>query len=168
MPMRLELLELARTSGGRAFSSISLLTHTSHFTPTAHSIYLTSATPPSPCISKYDVVIMERPEKRQRSVAAPAEEQHSQHSCWKDVVAWIQSNGGTVHPALIFSSDRSVQTQVQTKDGGTENSAIPAGTMLIRIPSSCLLTVDTVSSTPFGKKLVNKIQSIFLQICVYH
>ena len=103
---------------------------------------------------------MERPEKRQRSVAAPAEEQHSQHSCWKDAVAYIQSNGGTVHPALIFSSDRSVQTQAQTKDGGRENSAIPAGTMLIRIPSSCLLTVDTVSSTPFGKKLVNKIQSI--------
>ena len=103
---------------------------------------------------------MERPEKRQRSVAAPAEEQHSQHSCWKDAVAWIQSNGGTVHPALIFSSDRSVRTQAQTKDDERETSAIPTGTMLIRIPSSCLLTVDTVSSTPFGKKLVNKIQSI--------
>ena len=109
---------------------------------------------------------MERPEKRQRSAAAPTEEHqshsssHTSSSCWEDAVAWIQSNGGTVHPALTFSSDRSVQTQAQTKHGGKENSAIPSGTVLMRIPSSCLLTVDTVSTIPFGKKLVDMIQGI--------
>ena len=74
----------------------------------------------SPCIRKDETIIMERPEKRQRSAAAPTEE-HQSHSsshissCWEDAVAWIQSNGGTVHPALTLSSDRSVQTQAQTK-----------------------------------------------------
>jgi len=113
---------------------------------------------------------MERPEKRKRAAAASTEE-HPPHSssctsCWMDAVAWIQSNGGTVHPALTFSSSvRSVQTQTaeRTKeDDGEErkgDGTIPCGTVLMRIPSPCLLTVDAVSSTPVGGKLVDVVRN---------
>ena len=92
-----------------------------------------------------------RAEKRQRTAATD-----SSASCWNDAVEWIRSNGGTVHPALTFSAtDRSVQVS-----NHGEGSTIPAGTVLMLIPSPCLLTVDAVSYTTYGKKLVDLIQSI--------
>lgn len=97
-----------------------------------------------------------RPEKRKRIAT------DSSASCWDDAVDWIRSNGGTVHPALTFSSiDRSVQISVEHTEQSTDkDSSIPAGTVLMRIPSSCLLTVDAVSSTSYGKTLVDVIQNI--------
>jgi len=97
-----------------------------------------------------------RPEKRQRIATTD-----SFASCWDDAVDWIRSNGGTVHPALTFSStDRSVQITEHADETTEKDSIVPAGTVLMRIPSSCLLTVDAVSSTSYGKKLLDVIQNI--------
>ena len=101
-----------------------------------------------------------RPEKRQRQSHEVGDTQPCFSSCWNDAVAWVRSNGGTVHPALTFSSaDRSVQIKSEEEDQSGK-VIIPAGTVLMRIPSSCLLTVDAVSSTSYGKKLVDVIQSL--------
>lgn len=98
-----------------------------------------------------------RAEKRQRTATTDLSA-----SCWNDAVEWIRSNGGTVHSALTFSStstNRSVQIAEHTNETAEEDSIIPAGTVLMRIPSSCLLTTDAVSFTSYGKKLVGVIQS---------
>mmetsp|Transcript_17099 Transcript_17099/g.37287 ORF Transcript_17099/g.37287 Transcript_17099/m.37287 type:complete len:556 (+) Transcript_17099:108-1775(+) len=96
-------------------------------------------------------MISGRPEKRRRPAAADEEDTSTCSSSWDDMVQCISSSGGTVHPSLTCSSssDRSVKT----------TSDVSAGTILMQIPSSCLLSsnAECLTATDYGIRLIDAV-----------
>ena len=74
-----------------------------------------------------------------------------QTSSWYHAVDWVRSKGGFIHSALNF--------QHQNREL-IVTSSISQNTILMCIPSSCLMTLSTIENSSFGKDLFHIVNEL--------
>lgn len=110
----------------------------------------------------------------------------STNQVWHNAKAWIESNGGFVHPLLSYdenarqvflgspsntnaaaaeltpSADDNniIMSASRNAKKGLENNGINAQTTLLQIPDNCLLSLHSAENTTFGKLLFRAVHSI--------
>ncbi|KAL9182389.1 hypothetical protein ACHAXT_013041 [Thalassiosira profunda] len=88
-------------------------------------------------------------------------------AAWREAAAWIERNGGRVHPALQYDGAlRRVYLGDLGEDdyrsgNGPQPAAVDAGTALLEIPDACLVTLHSVEADEsFGKSLFGAVHSL--------
>ena len=90
-----------------------------------------------------------------RPLEEPQQQEEEQSSTppsswWKAAVEWIRSNGGNVHSAISKNSSRE---PIVTRD-------VSKDTVLLEIPTSCVVSRRTVEATDIGKQLAACIRAV--------
>jgi hypothetical protein len=92
-------------------------------------------------------------------------------SSWDEAKAWIERNGGFVHPFLHFdSTNRHVIFYVPSSNHDTINDSsscsvsstlLEEGTTILEVPEACLLALHLVErDSEFGKSIFGAVHSL--------